>query len=68
MNCIQQHNPLAGFQNAHHASCLYCEDDAVVHFNVGYACGNVCEWCARKRFRPAEIEAGIFVTGETKNE
>ena len=61
MNCIYQRNPGSGFRRSHSIFCLYCESDAVVHFNVGHACGNVCEPCARKRFKLVEVEAGIYV-------
>ena len=58
MNCIQQRNPLAGFINQHSKFCHYCEEDAVFHYNVGYACGNVCQVHAKKF---AVVERGTFV-------
>lgn len=61
MNCIFQRNPYCGFESKHSIFCLYCEENATVHFNTGFCCGNVCEKCAKKRFRPAEIESGIYV-------
>lgn len=61
MNCIQQRNPMAGFKRSHSIFCTYCEEEASVHFNTGYACGNVCEACARKKFKLAEVEAGRYV-------
>lgn len=61
MNCIQQRNPLAGFIHQHSIFCVYCEEEATKHFNTGYACGNVCESCGRKRFRLVQIEDGRYV-------
>lgn len=61
MNCLQQRNPYAGFGRSHSIFCLYCESDATHHFNTGSCCGNVCEKCARKRFKPAEVEVGTYV-------
>jgi hypothetical protein len=58
--CIYRANPYSGFQNLHTHFCIYCEEEATVHFTKDhYACGNVCAKCARK-FK--DIEEGIYVT------
>lgn len=63
MNCIHQRNPFGGFNRSHTIWCLYCEEPAVVHFNVVHTCGNVCEKCARK-FRRDQVEEGIYVRSD----
>lgn len=63
MNCIQLRNQGAGFQGSHRRFCTYCEADATCHANVGYWCGNVCLPCAKKKFKPGQVEEGVFLVG-----